>query len=527
MPFTQEAPLVMIPDLMNEEAFLARIGVNEEELKKIWWFRGRMYRQFEVSRGKRKPRIITAPDRRLKQIQREIGILLAGLYRVRRPVHGFVAGRSIKTNASEHLGKKFLVNIDLEDFFPSIDEGRVDGLLRSLGVDGRVSKIISRLCCLDKALPQGAPTSPILSNMICFKMDKDLMSFSRERSFIYTRYADDITFSSYRPMGGLFESVLPSVGKFVPEILSSELRAIISRNGFRVNPFKSHYSDRKSSKIVTGLKVNDFINVDRRFVRNIRAALYSVETLGVSGAQEKYRTKYSGRFKIEAFLKGKIEWLRHIRGQSDPVFRALAMRFNKSFPDSKIDVVPTFEEVRDRAVWIVEYCEGEGDDIKMGQGTAFFLKGVGLVTAAHCVEEVEKFDIFHATKPTNKFTAKVLRRDAHRDLALLEHDIPPAEFFELDKSVGLVAAGDEMTAVGYPSYGLGDRLNIRECKVSSTPRKHAVKYIEVTQNLSPGMSGGPVLNSDNMVAGIVHKGGAGEERNFAVDIEMLTEWLSE
>jgi RNA-directed DNA polymerase len=524
-------PIVHIPippELANEAALLTYLGMSAKELEKIWWFRERMYHQFEIAKGKGKTRVINAPDKRLKYLQRQIAPLLDKLYRVRNPVHGFVADKSVKTNAQAHLRKRFVLNIDLKDFFPSITEKRVVGVLGALGMDSRVASIIARLCCYNGRLPQGAPTSPVLSNMICFRLDKALLAFAKGSRCIYTRYADDITLSSHQPMAAVFDgAVPPPPGHFVPDQLAPALRTIFINNGFTINPDKAHYADRHSRRMVTGLKINELLNVDRRYVRNIRAAIYSVETLGKKAAQEKYASSYGGKSDLGKHLEGKISWLRNIRGQTDPVFRSIAVRFNNSFPEHAIEVAPTPTEVRGRAVWIVEYCEGKGEKLKAFQCSAFFLKDVGLVTAAHCVAGAEEVDVYHPSKPSNKFKAAVLKSDEDRDLAILKHTIPDNEYFLLERSLHTVAVGDELTAVGYPSFGLGDQLNVRDGKVSSLPVKHAVRLIEVAQKLSQGMSGGPLLDSDNAVVGVVHKGGPGEERDFAVHIEMLNAWLTE
>ena len=517
-------PHVSIPsELASESSLLSYLSLSSGELKKIWWFRGHMYRQFNIAKAKGKVRVINAPDNRLKFLQRRIATLLGQLYRVRNPVHGFVQNRSVKTNAKAHLHKRFVLNVDLKSFFPSITEKRIKGVLQSLGIDFRVSSIIARLCCYNGYLPQGAPTSPVLSNMICFRLDKELLAFAKETRCIYTRYADDITFSSYQPMAAIFGGIVPPAGHFLPEILAPKLRQIFIVNGFTINPEKVHYADRHSRRIVTGIKINELLNVDRRFVRNIRAAIHSIEKLGEKAAQEKYERTFDRASNICAHLQGKISWLRHIRGQSDPVFRAIAVRFNSCFPDNKIKVLPTAEEIRDRAVWVIECLEDEN----MWQGSAFFLKGAGLVTAAHCVEGVDEVKVYHPSKPANKFTAKVLHRDAHRDFAILEHGIAATDYFELESSTHAVAVGDDLTAVGYPSFGPGDAINVRNGRVSSLVTKSAVRRIEVTQKLSQGMSGGALLYNDNSVVGIIHKGGASEDRDFATRVEELNAWLVE
>lgn len=162
--------------------------------------------------------MISAPDERLKFLQRKVAGKLAELYRPRNPVHGFIAKRSIKrsikTNALSHLQRCFVVNIDLKDFFLTISQKRVEGMLSSMGIDTRVAEIIGRICCNNGHLPQGAPSSPILSNMICFRLDKKLMGIAKEARCIYTRYADDITFSSHQPPTALFEATLRRRGAF-------------------------------------------------------------------------------------------------------------------------------------------------------------------------------------------------------------------------------------------------------------------------------------------------------------------------
>lgn len=509
---------ITIPtELASEPAFLAFLGLGAAEFKKIWYFRKRMYQHFSIAKSPNKVRMISAPDARLKFLQRKIADKLTELYRPRNPVHGFVAKRSVKTNALAHLHRRFILNIDLQDFFPTISQKRVGGMLLSLGIAPRVAEIIVRICCNGGHLPQGAPSSPILSNMICFRLDKDLMRFAKEARCIYTRYADDITFSSYQRPTGLFEATPPSAGRLSPELLATSLRRFFQQNGFTINTDKVHYADRNSRRIVTGLKVNELINVDRRYVRNIRAALHSIETLGIRGAEEKFLKAHGGRASLAAHLRGKISFLTHVKGQSDPIVRSVTLRFNRCIPTHPIRVTPTPTEIRDRAVWVVEH-----DD---SQGTTFFLKNVGLVTAAHCVEGFDEVEVFHPSKHANRFKATVRRRDRDRDLAILDHQIPATEYFELDPISSEIQTGTATVAVGYPAWGVGDSLNVRPGVVTSLPVKRAIKLVEVSQKLSQGMSGGPLLEVNNMVAGIIHKGGPGEGRDFAIRTEVLQEWL--
>lgn len=511
---------ITIPaELANEAALLIYLDLGTAELKKIWYYRGRMYQHFSVAKSPNKVRIISAPDDRLKFLQRRLAEKLNELYRPRNPVHGFVADRSVKTNALAHLHRRFVVNIDIKDFFSTISQNRVEGMLSSLGIDNRVSEIIGQICCNNGRLPQGAPSSPVISNMICFRLDKNLMEIAKEARCIYTRYADDVTFSSHQPPTALFETALPRAGRISPDLLAPKLREVFQQNGFAINANKAHYADRHSRRIVTGLKINELLNVDRRYVRNIRAALHSIEALGLKDAEKKFHDHHGGHSSLAAHLLGKISFLTHIKGQSDPVVRSITVRFNKCFPTRPIKVTPTPAEIRDRAVWLVENPND--------QGTAFFLKGVGLVTAAHCVSGVDEVEVFHPSKHANTFKATVRKRHEHRDLAILDHQIPATEYFELDPVSHVLATGDPMIAVGYPGWAPGDLLNIRPGFVSTLTVKRLVELIEVTQKLTQGMSGGPLLDANGAVAGVIHKGGPNEGRDFAIHIKVLKDWLNE
>lgn len=162
-------PIDIADELKDEAALLSYLGISDRELKKIWFYRHKMYHAFSISKRRGKVRQINAPDQRLRIIQRKLAPLFDRMYRRRTQVHGFVEERSVKTNAEAHGSRRHVVNLDLKDFFPTITEGRVKGLLSVLGGDGRVVEILARLTCANGHLPQGAPTNPVLSNMICYR----------------------------------------------------------------------------------------------------------------------------------------------------------------------------------------------------------------------------------------------------------------------------------------------------------------------------------------------------------------------
>ena len=513
------ASRTVIPaELSSKIELLKHLGVSPAELQKIWWYRHQMYYHFNISKRSGKSRTISAPDYRLKTLQQKIAHSLSGLYNPRNPVHGFVHDRSVRSNAESHLRRRFIVNIDIKNFFSTITEARVQGLLERIGINTDVAEIIVRICTNRGCLPQGAPSSPVISNMICFRLDKSLMSFSKEHRLLYTRYADDITLSSFQPPTTLFEGDRPDSGRLPLEKLSGELLSIFGRNGFNLNPEKIHYADKNSRRMVTGIKINEGLNVDRRYIRNIRSALFKIESTDLVTAQAELEDRFGKSCRIQAHLQGKISWIGFVKGQSDPVFRGLAKKYNDFFPANPIKIHPTQAEILDRAVWVLE--------TENHSGTAFFLKDVGLVTAAHCVDGASSIEVFHPAKTANTYKVKVQQACTHRDLALLSQSIPSTDYFELDVFDGLPSMGANTIAAGFPSYGPGDRLNIRPGTISSLTVKHAVKLIEVTQKLSQGMSGGPLMTQDHAVIGVIHKGGPNEPRDFAVTLSELKSWIA-
>ena len=158
------------------------------------------YRAFAILKRNGSFRTILEPRRRLKQLQMKALEFMKARAAPPKPcVHGFVEDRSIVTNAKRHLETKpyHLLSLDLEDFFPSITFFRVRGVFRKapFNLSHEVATVLAQLCTFQNTLPQGAPTSPMLSNLVCRSLDRDLMSLARRHRATYTRYADDITFS--------------------------------------------------------------------------------------------------------------------------------------------------------------------------------------------------------------------------------------------------------------------------------------------------------------------------------------------
>lgn len=427
----------------------------------------------------------------------------------------------MKSNAFAHVEQRFILNIDLSDFFGTVTEARIVGLLTAIGLPPDVAKLIALICTYKGVLPQGSPSSPVVSNMICFRLDRALIQFAKLHRCIVTRYADDITFSSYRLPAALFTSPLSGQGKLSVSALSTDLISLIETNGFKINERKILYSDKHSRRVVTGIKINKALNVDRRFIRNIRATLFNF-SIDAGEAQQKFEIEHGGFGSVESHLRGKIAWVGHIKGLADPVFRSLASRFNTNFPRKKIKVNPTEKEKVDRAVWVIQnnhssYSNGL-------QGTAFFAEGFGLITAAHNVDKGTAFELYHSSQPEIKYEASIAHISKYRDIAILSHNLSAIDFCELAFQFRSVEIGSAINAVGYPDIAVFDRLNVRSGTVSSTAVLFGIPAIEVTARLAQGMSGGAILDSEFKVVGIIHKGGVDVSRDFAVSAIVLEAW---
>ena len=276
--------------------------------------RERCYKEFEIPKKSGGVRRITAPTGTLKDIMSCTADLLSEIYVPSDAAMGFIAGRSVKTNAEAHLGKCYVLNLDLSDFFPSIDSWMVESALVRYGVEALTARLIATICCYPKkdedgkirnVLPQGAPTSPVLSNMVCRSLDFRLQGLADYFLLKYTRYADDLTFSSNH-------HVYDKDGEFF-----AELRRIISGNGFTINEAKTRllvrWHDRRE---VTGLTVGEKVNVSRKWLKNLRAAMHHLEKIHIDAAALRR-------------VEGKVNYLGMIKGKEDPTYRRLRNRLRR------------------------------------------------------------------------------------------------------------------------------------------------------------------------------------------------------
>jgi len=223
------------------------------------------YRQFDIRKRSGGVRTISEPLPSLKEIQRWILENILEKIEVHPAAKGFVRNKSIRDNARFHRNQPKLLSMDIEDFFGSINKSMINAIFNKIGYSAAVSKLLTELCSLYDSLPQGAPTSPALSNIVCRSLDKRFLGFALKNGFRYTRYADDISFSGDLPVGSLIQFV----------------RKVLNEHGFQVNDAKTRLMHKGRQQKVTGIIVNEKLQAPRLIRRKLRQEVFFIKKFGL------------------------------------------------------------------------------------------------------------------------------------------------------------------------------------------------------------------------------------------------------
>lgn len=357
------------------------------------------YRSFEIPKRGGGMRQISAPRDQLLRWQQRLLDGLQAKYEPHPAAHGFIPGgkRSIVSNAAVHVrdaeaGKptQLVLNVDLKDFFPSINFGRVRGLFLKppFEMAPAAAAVAAQLATFRNQLPQGAPTSPILSNMIASELDRRLARIAAQEGLRYSRYADDITFSTTKAKfpASILAYERDAEGKDAV-IAGPELARAIAKAGFAINPAKVRLQTRHQRQAVTGLTVNDKPNVTRTRVRRARAMIHAWKKFGLDAAAAEHAAKYASphraapgatapspvkRFREAVY--GELAFIKMVRGAGDPLFRSLCAQLldadkapprslrRMAFGASDFDVFISHaeEDKEELARPILEACEALG-----------------------------------------------------------------------------------------------------------------------------------------------------------------------
>ena len=343
----------------------------------------KQYHIFSIPKRSGGMRTIIAPRSSIKLYQRRLAYILSLYYKKKTGVYGYVNGRNIKQNAQVHCKKKVVINIDLKDFFPTIHFGRVRGVFKSTPFEfnDTVATTLAQICCYNGKLPQGAPTSPIISNFICRTLDNQLRNFASKYRLSYSRYADDITLSTN------INKLPKEVATFDDNgniLLSKELEDIISNNQFQINQDKVRYSLKNNRQEVTGLVVNTKVNVRRKYIRQIRAMLHAWHKFGLKQAAIEHFYRYSTRNMPEypdiAFRKiliGKINFVRYIKrsdssiNNHDKVYANIYRRLKSLDPTAQLAMPTKIDDITSCRAII--FCEGKTDGVHLTAALKYFV----------------------------------------------------------------------------------------------------------------------------------------------------------
>ena len=504
--------------------------------------------KFKISKKNGGSRLIIAPKGISCLWHSKINNYLSSLYKAKTCVHGFVHNKSIISNAGQHKNKQWILNVDLKNFFQSITYGRIFGLLTKshYKINPDVAKYISQLCCYDSGkrkddeypfLPTGGPCSPIISNMICGKLDSDLVKLAKNEGCYYTRYADDMTFST---MSAKFPSSLAYYDREAEtSIAGDHLRNIIKDNRFELNENKTRLMRNTSRQIVTGIISNKRLNLTKKYISHVRALLYSWEKYGYNQAQ----TYHCNQKKIELpnnkyfflqVIEGKLNYLKNVCGKMDSRYlkymnKLESLKQKESFKSGKWKYVPHTALARiQAATWIVE-CG-------TNQGTAFFIEEYGFITCGHIFPSGSdrkltnsKCEIYHYSQPLIKYGATVTNysHEHEYDFARLELDdtskidnltpLPKANPITDDQKINFKYP--KVFIWGHPNHHSADQgegcSNIikgqqlpDDCNTQpSGYRQHyGISRFYVVNPFSEGLSGAPVVieGTDKVIGMVLH-----------------------
>lgn len=285
-----------LPIFKNPQALAQALGLSVPQLKGLCYqadvATSVPYTHFTIAKKNGADRQIWAPIPMLKTAQRFILSEILNNLPIHGAAHGFIQGKSVLTNAKPHVGSRVLVKLDIKDFFPTVGFRRIKGVFRHAGYQEQIATLLALLCTQsprdivkydgvtyyvalsERCLPQGAPTSPALSNIVCLNLDRRLTGLANKHGLRYSRYADDLTFSVPQKTKLSDEAL----NQLVPLLLGS-LAKILKEEGFVLHGKKSKVIRQGAHQAVTGLVVNGKENprTPRHIKRMLRSAIHNLE----------------------------------------------------------------------------------------------------------------------------------------------------------------------------------------------------------------------------------------------------------
>lgn len=497
------------------------------------------YTTFEIPKKNGGVRTIMTPSKNLKIIQKKLSYILTLCSSLSKSVHGFVQGKSIVTNAKLHVNKQWVLNFDLKDYFNQFNQGKIIGFFRSFyKFNNEVIGTLVAICCYKNTLPQGAPTSPILTNILTYNFDKQMNLICKKSKYIYTRYVDDITISTDKHK---FQKNFVYYDEDSNIQIGTSINKILEATNFEINSTKTHLRINYQNQTVTGITVNEKPNVSRNYIKKIRAILHNLKVNDDKTAQKIFDKHYCARHSKNTesnnkynVVKGMIEYVVQVKGREDSVSKKLIHAFNILNLPENIDPInsySTIEKVQRKNCFVIEIEYNTiYDDFHAATASAFLLKGVGVLTSAHTFkhyydikDEVKECKIVafreNETDTHLKRNLEITKIDFKLDFAICKvHGITFENYgFEFSSHI---FSGEAITLLGFPQYKDGNSLNKENGIINQeinehfhdifNPKTQTLGYNQkrygISTQIFEGNSGGPILNSNNQVIGIATKG---------------------
>ncbi|WP_287084110.1 retron St85 family RNA-directed DNA polymerase [Blautia sp. LMAG:89] len=308
-----------VPVINSFEHLCEQLSITEQLLYYLTYKKEYCYFQKVIPKKDKTERILNVPNLSLKVVQKWILKEILEKIFVSEQAMAFVPNKNgLRENAERHKKNIFLLEMDITNFFGTITEQQVYTLFCNIGYNSKVAGILANLCTYNNYLPQGAVTSPYIANLVCYHMDARINGYCSRKDIVYTRYADDLTFSSDNRM------LLNKIEKFIKYIVTDE--------GFTINDKKTRYLSNDVKKTVTGITINDdSIHVDKKFKRNLRAQIYCSIKLK--------------NYQNNSQILGKIAYVNSIeKGFRDKIIRYITNLITRTEFAGNIDVVNAFND---------------------------------------------------------------------------------------------------------------------------------------------------------------------------------------
>lgn len=265
-----------LPVIRSIDEFSQVIHISKYTIYQLSNHSNKYYRTYKIPKKSGGTRTISQPSKKLKGLQSWILVNILNNTHVSPSCKGFKRKSSTLDNALPHLGANTILNLDIKDFFPSVNSNQVFSVFKSLGYNDLISTVFSNICTYKDALPQGSPCSPIIANLASWKLDLRVLGYVGKRGITYTRYADDLSFSGLSPS---------NVVKILPMIDN-----IINSEGFKLNHKKTRISGSARAKIVTGLVISEErVGIGREKYKTLRAKIHHLTLVGEQTNEELLR----------------------------------------------------------------------------------------------------------------------------------------------------------------------------------------------------------------------------------------------